>query len=283
MGIAALPCTASNHQLQHQEIVMKVAILVTGAVNPRGKHVSGVTNPQDSSKGGRRLAMRRFGKLSLWAVIAGVATVVAAPSQTTTVGTYTSTSKTFSTNSQWIAGPMGTVLIDTQFLPQDGLRAAQAAQRATGMPVTHALVLHPNPDKFNGTAALQAQGVQVQTSAQVLSHVPAVHAIRLGWFADEYKPDYPAEAAKPTSFGDRTQSVVWAGVPLTLHVMGPGCSAAHVVAQSGDDVFVGDLVNPDNHAWLELGTIDDWLQRLNEISAMQPKRVFPGRGQPGGP
>jgi hypothetical protein len=80
---------------------------------------------------------------------------------------------------------------------------------------------------------------------------------------------------------------VWSGVPLKLHVLGPGCSAAHVVAQvqtgQGSAVFVGDLVNPDNHAWLELGCIDDWLQRLDEIRAMNPVRVYPGRGQAGGP
>jgi glyoxylase-like metal-dependent hydrolase (beta-lactamase superfamily II) len=67
-----------------------------------------------------------------------------------------------------------------------------------------------------------------------------------------------------------------------LHVLGPGCSAAHVVVQAGDAVFVGDLINPDNHAWLELGTIDEWLKRLEEIRAMKPVRIYPGRGKAGG-
>jgi glyoxylase-like metal-dependent hydrolase (beta-lactamase superfamily II) len=174
------------------------------------------------------------------------------------------------------------VLIDTQFLPKEGLLALQEAERRTGQRVTHAVVLHPNPDKFNGTAVMQARGVQVQTSAQVAAQIPAVHQIRLGWFADEYKPDYPADAAKPGVFGDKTQDAVWSGVTLKLHVLGPGCSAAHVVAQLGDAVFVGDLTNPDNHAWLELGRIDDWLQRLDEIRAMNPVRVYPGRGRAGG-
>jgi glyoxylase-like metal-dependent hydrolase (beta-lactamase superfamily II) len=214
-------------------------------------------------------------------------TSAAAPTPAPTVGVFTSSAKTFSTASYWLRGPQGLVLIDTQFLPKEALLALQAAERATGQRVTHALVLHPNPDKFNGTALLQTRGVQVQTSAQVAAQIPSVHQIRLGWFAEEYKPDYPADAAKPTVFGDKTQELSWSGVGLNLHVLGPGCSAAHVVAQvqtaEGSAVFVGDLVNPDNHAWLELGRIDDWLRRLDEVSAMKPVRVYPGRGQAGGP
>jgi glyoxylase-like metal-dependent hydrolase (beta-lactamase superfamily II) len=211
----------------------------------------------------------------------------AGPAQLPSVGVYTSPARTFTTASNWLVGPSGTLLIDTQFLPAEGLLAARAAAAAGGKTVSHALVLHPNPDKFNGTAALQAQGVAVFTSAQVAAAIPGVHQIRLGWFADDYKPDYPALAAQPRVFGASTQLVNWGGLTLQLHTLGPGCSAAHVVAQvntkQGSAVFVGDLVNPNNHAWLELGRIDDWLQRLAEIQALQPTHVYPGRGQPGGP
>jgi glyoxylase-like metal-dependent hydrolase (beta-lactamase superfamily II) len=198
------------------------------------------------------------------------------------VGSYTSSAKTFSTRSYWLSSTEGTLLIDTQFLPEMALNALNAAERGSGRKLTHALVLHPNPDKFNGTAVLQARGVKVSTSSQVAQAIPAVHQIRLGWFSDEFKPDYPKEAAQVSVFGDRSQSLNWAGIEVKLHVLGAGCSAAHVVAQIGDAVFVGDLINPENHAWLELGLIDEWLQRLEEIRAMKPKRVFPGRGEPGG-
>lgn len=202
--------------------------------------------------------------------------------QTFKVGSYTSPPLSFSTVSYWIEGPQSSVLIDTQFLPKEGLEAMRKAERISRKKVRHALVLHSNPDKFNGTYALQQNGVQVMTSAQVADLIPAVHRIRVEWFADDYKPDYPLKPANPNRFGDRTQDVEWAGLKIRLHVLGRGCSAAHVVAQVGDAVFVGDLINPDNHAWLELGLIDEWLQRLDEIRAMKPVRVFPGRGKPGG-
>jgi hypothetical protein len=123
-----------------------------------------------------------------WGLIAA-AVVVAPPwalaqAQTPNLGVFTSVPKTFATASYWVQGPQGVVLIDTQFLPKEGLLALQDAERRSGQRVTHAMVLHPNPD---------------------------------------------------------------------------------------------------NHAWLELGRIDDWLQRLDEIRALNPTRVIPGRGQAGGP
>jgi glyoxylase-like metal-dependent hydrolase (beta-lactamase superfamily II) len=198
------------------------------------------------------------------------------------VGTYTSPQKTFSTASYWIEGVDGVVMIDTQFLPKEGLQAVDQAERATGKKVVAAIVLHPNPDKFNGTAAYQARGIKVFASRQTIELIPAVHEIRLGWFFDEYSPDYPKLAAKPTEFGAKTTELNLAGLTLTLHVSGKGASGAHVVVQYKSSLFVGDLINPTNHAWLELGYVSDWLNRLNELKALGADKIYPGRGAAGG-
>jgi glyoxylase-like metal-dependent hydrolase (beta-lactamase superfamily II) len=198
------------------------------------------------------------------------------------VGTFTSPPRTFATASYWIEGPSGVVMIDTQFLPKEGLQAVEAAERATGKKVVAAIVLHPNPDKFNGTAAFQQRGIRVITSAQVKALIPAIHAIRYGWFFNEYAPDYPKDAAAPDVFGDATTELNLAGLMLKVNVLGRGASGAHVVVQHAGNVFVGDLINPENHAWLELGLVDDWLQRLEEIRALSPVKIYPGRGAAGG-
>jgi glyoxylase-like metal-dependent hydrolase (beta-lactamase superfamily II) len=202
------------------------------------------------------------------------------------IGTFTSSVKTFSTASYWIEGDSGVIMIDTQFLPKEALEASLAAEKATGKKVVAAIVLHPNPDKFNGTAILQARGIQVLTTRQIKDEIPAVHKIRLGWFFDEYAPDYPKEAANPDVIafakGEIKKSMSIAGINLTLHALGAGASKAHLVVQHGSNVFVGDLINPSNHAWLELGTIKPWLRRLDEIAAMDPNSIYPGRGPKGG-
>jgi len=203
--------------------------------------------------------------------------------QDSRIGVYTSTPWGFETASYWIEGPDGLIFIDTQFLLSAGKEALDKAEAITGKKTKLAIVLHPNPDKFNGTALFQARGIRVITSAQVLAAIPAVHAQRKQSFYDRYKPDYPAEQPKPESFGDTTQEISAAGIKVKLHVLGIGCSAAHVVVEYEGNVFVGDLVGNGTHAWIEIGEIEQWQARLKEIMALNPKYVHPGRGATDGP
>lgn len=198
------------------------------------------------------------------------------------VGGYVSVPHGFDTNSFWIEGPDGLVLIDTQFLPSAGIDAVERAEAATGKKVKLAIVLHANPDKFNGTRSLQDRGVRVVTSEQVVDHIPDVHALRTRWFFDRYAPDYPTELPRPEAFGAETRELSAGGVTVTAHVLpGPGCSEAHVVVSFRGHVFVGDLVGGGTHAWMELGLLPAWRERLAELGALNPRFVHPGRGASG--
>jgi glyoxylase-like metal-dependent hydrolase (beta-lactamase superfamily II) len=197
------------------------------------------------------------------------------------VGTYTSSVKGFVTSSYWIEGPEGLVVIDTQFLLSAASEMIDWAERATGKKVVLAIVLHPNPDKFNGTGVLRARGIRVVTSEQVRRAIPAVHEKRLRSFYDRYKPDYPHDIVLPDSFGDRTTDLDAAGLKLRVHVLGAGCSDAHVVVEWNGHLFVGDLVANDNHSWLEIGRTDEWRKRIDELRAMNARFVHPGRGPSG--
>lgn len=197
------------------------------------------------------------------------------------VGTYVSSTWGFSTTSYWIEGPTGLVLIDTQFLPSAAEEAVAWAEQATGKKVKLAVVLHANPDKFNGTATLKRRGIRVVTSAQVRALIPAVHDKRLKAFYDRYQPDYPKEYTLPESFGDKTTELSAGGVTIKAHVLGPGCSEAHVAVEFVGHLFVGDLVGSGAHSWLEIGRTDEWLRRLAELKALKPAFVHPGRGPSG--
>lgn len=199
------------------------------------------------------------------------------------VGTYVSIPWGFDTSSYWIEGPEGLVAIDTQFLPSAAEEMIERAEALTKKKFVLAIVLHANPDKFNGTSVFQKHGIRVVTSAQVKAIMPEVHEKRLRAFYDRYRPDYPKDLPQPDVFGDKTTDLVAGGVKLRLHVMGPGCSEAHVVVERPQDhaVFVGDLVSSKNHAWLEIGKTDAWLTRLEELRRLAPRRVYPGRGPAG--
>jgi glyoxylase-like metal-dependent hydrolase (beta-lactamase superfamily II) len=208
-----------------------------------------------------------------------------APSTGDDVGVFQSIPWGFDTMSYWIEGPDGLVAIDTQFLPSATEKMIATAEAKTKKKFVLAIVLHANPDKFNGTSVFQKHGVKVVTSEQVKKVMPEVHEKRLRAFYDRYQPDYPKDLPNPDVFGDKTtEMTVAGGVKLRLHVMGAGCSEAHVVVERPDthDVFVGDLVANKNHSWLEIGKTDEWLHRIDELKKLGAKRVFPGRGQPGG-
>jgi glyoxylase-like metal-dependent hydrolase (beta-lactamase superfamily II) len=197
------------------------------------------------------------------------------------VGTYVSRPWSFSTSSYWIEGPEGLVLIDTQFLPSAALEMVRWAEDLTAKKAVAAIVLHANPDKFNGTASLQERGIRVITSQQVAALIPAVHQKRLAAFYDRYQPDYPKDTPAPEVFGAATTTISLAGLELTLHVLGPGCSEAHLAVSWEGHLFAGDLIANGAHAWLEIGKTDQWLQRIDELEALEPDLVHPGRGPSG--
>lgn len=198
------------------------------------------------------------------------------------VGVFTSVPWTFDTNLYWIEGPEGVVVIDTLFLPREAERAIAHIEQVTQKPVVAAVVLHPNPDKFNGADAFRAHGARVVTSSQVLAHIPRVAEKRRKAFLQRYAPHYPAADPIIASFGDATTTLRAGGLEIDLHVLAQGCSDAHVVASWNGHVFVGDLVASGTHAWLELGYVREWLERLDDIERLAPRRVHPGRGPSGG-
>lgn len=197
------------------------------------------------------------------------------------IGTYVSSTWGFSTSSYWIEGPTGLILIDTQFLPSATEELLRWAERVTGKKVALAIVLHANPDKFNGTAVLRRRGVKVVTSAQVRALIPAIHERRVRAFHERYQPDYPREVTLPDSFGEKTTELSAGGVTIKAHVLGAGCSEAHVVVEFEKNLFVGDLVANGSHSWLEIGRTDEWLQRLTELRKLEPELIHPGRGPSG--
>lgn len=222
--------------------------------------------------------------------IASGAAHQAAPGLTTATGAndvlaWVSSPWSFSTTSYAIVAPDGLILVDTQFLPRETIQFVDDVERATGKKAVAAIVLHANPDKFNGTAALQGRGIHVITSEPVAALIPSVHAKRVKAFGARYAPDYPTAEPAPETFAVHAPMTEMhlAGTTVKLHAVGPGCSAAHLVLQHGDDVFAGDLVAHGAHAWLEIGETLEWQERLDEMRALAPKRVHPGRGLSGGP
>lgn len=201
------------------------------------------------------------------------------------VGSYVSSENGFSTATFWIEGPEGLILLDTQFLRSAAVEAIQTAEKYTGKKALAAFVLHPNPDKFNGTEVFKKHGIRVLTSSAILQKIPAVHRLRKSWFFERFKPDYPEDApeieALNERLGEKTRKMSLAGTEITLHFLGPGCSDHHLAIEWKKHLFVGDLVTNNYHSWLELGRVDAWIARIQELQRLAPDWVHPGRGPSG--
>lgn len=217
--------------------------------------------------------MRKFFLIFLAALLPACTDV----NQSAPVGRYESSAWGFHTNTWWIEGPSGVVLVDTQFLPSAIEEAVEIAETYTGKKVVLAFVLHPNPDKFNGVAALKKRGIRVVSLPAVIDAIPEVDKLRRAWFYERYQPDYPPQLVLPESLGEAT-TLRAAGLTFTLHALGPSVSKAHLVVQLGKHVFVGDMLANKHHAWLELGLVDEWIAALEKIKALNPQYVYPGRG-----
>lgn len=199
------------------------------------------------------------------------------------VGVYVSSNWGFDTSSYWIEGPDGLLLVDTQFLPSAAEAFVRRAEEATGKRARLAVVLHANPDKYNGVGVMRRHGIRVVSAAAVVARIPEIDVERRRSFAVRYAPDYPEALVLPESFGDATTVLRVGGLEVTAHVLGPGCSNAHVVLEWQGHVFPGDLVANGSHSWLKEADLGAWLARLAEMEAMRPRFVHPGRGATGGP
>jgi len=199
------------------------------------------------------------------------------------IGTYVSSIRGFYTNSYWIEGPEGLVLIGTQYLTSAAEEFVNWAEQTTGKKAVLAVVLEPNPDSFNGVAVMKKRGIKVVTSEQIRGLIPQAHQHRLETFHERGREDFPqeSEALLPESLGEKDTEVSAGGVKVKVLVLGQGSSEAHLVVAFEGSAFVGNLVSNNIHPWLEQGQTDEWLSRLKELRVMRPDFIYPAHGSSG--
>lgn len=211
------------------------------------------------------------------------------------VGTFTSDSSGFDTHSFFVDTGREVIVFDAQFTPELARAAIAQIQASTRSPITHVVVTHPNPDKFNGLSAFQAIGAQAIASRATAAAVPAVHAYKKNYFVNVAKlftdASYPAEARIDRTFVGELVLSLRSGHRLTLRELShSGVSSTQTIAYlpAAQALFVGDLVHHRTHAWLEGGivsgravpTLSAWGAALDELPQFPATTVYGGRGEP---
>jgi glyoxylase-like metal-dependent hydrolase (beta-lactamase superfamily II) len=173
------------------------------------------------------------------------------------------------------------VAFDAQFTAELAQKSLDFLKTKTNSPVSHLVVTHPNPDKFNGISVFKRAGAIVISSKATAEAMPGVHAYKKYYFvhiAKMFKDDtYPKLDSIDQTFDQSLDLELKSGEHIQLsELSGPGVSSNQTVAYipSNNALVVGDLVHDQVHAWLEGGivngkptpTIASWIKDLNEVN-----------------
>lgn len=213
------------------------------------------------------------------------------------LGHFVSGPEGFDTRSTYLDTGAEVVVFGAQFTPALAQALVAQIRAETASPIRYAVVLHPNPDKFNGLPVLQAAGARAVGSRATAAAMPGVHAAKRHFFeqvAGMFPPgSYPAEAHLDVVFQGRLELRLSGGPRVILEELAhPGVSSTQTVAYlpGQDALVVGDLVHHRAHAWLEGGLVDGvgradlgaWVEALRELERFPAATlVHGGRGEVG--
>jgi glyoxylase-like metal-dependent hydrolase (beta-lactamase superfamily II) len=215
------------------------------------------------------------------------------------IHTFESDASGFNTKNFFYDNGEQVVVFDTQFTAQTAEKSIEFIRSKTSSPITHVVITHPNPDKFNGMTAFQKLGAQVIASRRTVEAIPGVHAYKKYFFVEMAKmfteQTYPLLGTIDVVFDEKHDLRLKNGEIIALSELqsGAGVSSNQTIAwvPSQKAVFVGDLVHHRAHAWLEGGivngkpvpTIRTWIAGLQELRSMLRSErdvvVYGGRGE----
>jgi glyoxylase-like metal-dependent hydrolase (beta-lactamase superfamily II) len=225
---------------------------------------------------------------------AGTTSVDEPPSEPTgTLGTYTSGADGFHTHTYYFDTGSQVVVFDAQFTPDAARAAIDQIREDTDSPITHVVITHANPDKFNGASVFQKLGAKVVASESTVEAMPEVHAYKKHYFvniAEQFTEDtYPERPQVDVTFEDELTISSAGGPEVVLHHLDYAATApGHTVAEidAVDALIVGDLVHHGVHAWLEgpivegapQPDLDSWRNGLEALRRFDVATVHGGRG-----
>lgn len=238
-------------------------------------------------------------KLMLSFFVLGLLTVACSSQRVEAKGqiiVFESEAKGFNTKNFFYDNGEEVVVFDTQFTPELARKSIEFIRSKTANPITHVIITHPNPDKFNGISEFRKIGARIISSQRTEKGIPGIHNYKKYYFVEIAKmftdDTYPKLAPIDSTFKHHEELKLRNGESISLKEFNlPGVSTNQTVAfiPKLNALLVGDLIHHKAHAWLEGGvvngkatpTIDSWITILNRLPQEFGKRVmvYGGRGE----
>jgi glyoxylase-like metal-dependent hydrolase (beta-lactamase superfamily II) len=209
---------------------------------------------------------------------------------------YESGPEGFNTKTIFVDNGQEVVAFDAQFTPALAEASLRYLSTKTTSPVTHLVITHPNPDKFNGASVYKKLGAKIVASELTAANIAGTHTYKKYFFVEMAKmfkeADYPTPVGVDQTFGSRLELRLGNGDRIELLETGlAGVSTNQTVAfvPGAGALIVGDLIHSNAHAWLEGGivsgqaqpTMASWIKNLELLSkefSDSDVKVFGGRG-----
>jgi len=182
-------------------------------------------------------------------------------------------------NIYYFETPAGTVVVDVP------LRASESKKLRNSMIKPYRIyVTSARAERFGGLDAMRQPDIKAYTTPAVATEIQNHGNARLAPYHAK-DDDVPSHVEPPVpAVEERTHDMV-GEVEVELLPLGPAESEASLalyLPKSGE-VITGDVVTGGEHLDLTWGRSVVWQDRIAELKALEPKRVYPGHGDPGGP
>ena len=227
--------------------------------------------------------MNRFLTLIVGASLAMLANTALRAAELT-VTTYTALPAGFSVNSHLIQGERDAILVDAQFTLSEAAKAVEVVQRS-GKRLKYIVVTHGHPDHFFGLEAFQRAfpEARIVATAPVIADIGDYGPKAIGYWKPVFKDEIPDGFITPAPIN--STSLFLEGHEIQLLTLN-GAESPHATVlwiPSTKALLTGDLVYSAVHLWLRENRPEGWLAILDRLEQLQPSRVYPGHGFPGGP
>jgi glyoxylase-like metal-dependent hydrolase (beta-lactamase superfamily II) len=186
-------------------------------------------------------------------------------------------------NTGVIIGPDSVMIVDAQATPVMAQTVIEKIRTVTDKPIRHVVLSHYHAVRVLGASGYGASEIIASAATRDLIVERGMEdwASELGRFPRLFRAAESVPGLTWPTLTFKGQMSVWLGSrEVRLMQIGRGHSAGDIVAlvPDADVVFSGDLVEYHSACYCGDGHFADWPTTLDNLAALRPQALVPGRG-----
>ena len=191
-------------------------------------------------------------------------------------------------NTGIVIGDDAVMVIDTQATPLMAQDVIRRIREVTDKPIKYVLLSHYHAVRVLGASAYKAEGCEQIIASQdtydlIVERGEQDKASEIGRFPRLFRnvETVPAGLTWPTITFNRKMTLWMGSLEVQILQLGRGHTKGDTVVWLPKDrvLFSGDLVEFDATPYAGDAYFQDWPQTLDNIAALQPAKLVPGRGK----